>query len=257
MSATPASPQPVSPEPASLGVRIAGRVRLVPLIAVLVGVGVCVALGVWQLKRKAWKERLIAQIAALQTAPAEPLNAVLNRVVNGRDVQFTRVQTTCPDLERTPTLRLYALMDQPGYRIITACPLQGAPFATILVDRGFVPHDDIGRVKLGAGPIAAPVIGVLRRGDPPTWLTPKHRSPDADWFGRDIPAMAARLGAPRPAPLFLMLEKPAPSGFGPTPAPVPTEISNRHLGYVITWFGLAAALIGVYVSSLVGPRRGR
>ena len=36
-------------------------------------------------------------------------------------------------------MRLYALRDGAiGYRLIAACPLTGAPYGSILVDRGFV-----------------------------------------------------------------------------------------------------------------------
>jgi surfeit locus 1 family protein len=41
----------------------------------------------------------------------------------------------------------------------------------------------------------------------------------------------------------------------PVPAPVPPDIPNRHLEYALTWFGLAAALIGVYAAMLLRRRR--
>jgi surfeit locus 1 family protein len=44
-------------------------------------------------------------------------------------------------------------------------------------------------------------------------------------------------------------ETPAPPFV--TPSPLPVNIANRHLGYVITWFGLAAALAGVYAAMLM------
>ena len=34
------------------------------------------------------------------------------------------------------------------------------------------------------------------------------------------------------------------------PSAPPAAFSNNHLGYALTWFGLAAALIGVYVALL-------
>ena len=60
---------------------------------------------------------------------------------------------------------------------------------------------------------------------------------------------------PTPAPVFLFLESPKPTGFGPTPAPVPIDIPNNHLGYAITWFGLALSLVGVYIATLLARRR--
>ena len=63
--------------------------------------------------------------------------------------------------------------------------------------------------------------------------------------------MAAALGAARPAPVMLMAETSTNPGFTALkPSPVPAEISNRHLEYALTWFGLAAALAGVYAARL-------
>ena len=116
---------------------------------------ILLALGVWQVRRLAWKTALLAQIAALQTAPPEPLGVVLNRL--GRagqpaqgEVDFVRVQTTCPTLQQTPTLHLYALLDGVlGDRLITACPLQDGRYRSLLVDRGFVDRDHLGEVRPG------------------------------------------------------------------------------------------------------------
>ena len=41
------------------------------------------------------------------------------------------------------------------------------------------------------------------------------------------------------------------------PAPIPTDIPNNHLSYAITWFGLAAALVGVYAALLWRRLQGR
>ena len=77
--------------------------------------------------------------------------------------------------------------------------------------------------------------------------------------GRDaralVEAMARALGAERPAPVVLMLESPPPQGFGPRPAPLPVQVSNRHLGYAVTWFGLAAALVGVWLAYVLRKPR--
>jgi surfeit locus 1 family protein len=74
-------------------------------------------------------------------------------------------------------------------------------------------------------------------------------------FGwRDVKGIAAALGAPDAAPVFLMLERPA-AAKAIRPQPAPVDIPNNHLGYAITWFGLAAALVATYIAALVKRRR--
>jgi surfeit locus 1 family protein len=77
------------------------------------------------------------------------------------------------------------------------------------------------------------------------------------WYVRDVSAMAAALKAPSPAPLTLMAETSTnPQWKALTPAPIPADIANRHLEYAITWYGLAAALLGVYAALLLKRRKG-
>jgi surfeit locus 1 family protein len=213
---------------------------------------VLIGLGVWQLKRLHWKEHLLARIAASQDALPEPLQVVLGQGADGLEIEYRRVQADCPDIETTPFARLYALKDGAiGSRIITSCRLAGGLYSSILVDRGFISQEDAGRLKPGPGqPLSEPVVGILRRGDPRNFVTPPNQPGQDLWYWRDIPAIAQYLGAPRPAPIFLMLQAPAPKGFGPTPAATPSDIPNNHLQYAATWFGLAIALAGVYLAML-------
>jgi surfeit locus 1 family protein len=220
----------------------------------LIGVAILVWLGFWQLQRLHWKENLLARIAALRDAPARPLEAVLRA---GGDMDYVRATVSCPDLERRPLLRMFGVRDGvAGYRLIAACPVSAGPYASILVDRGFVPLEQADvAMRPGRAALPAPIIGVLRQGDKPTFVTPANRVAANLWYSRDVPAMAKKLGAAAPAPVFLMLEQPAPPAGGPTPAPVPIDIPNRHLEYAITWFGLAGALVGVYVANLFRKRQ--
>ena len=47
-----------------------------------------------------------------------------------------------------------------------------------------------------------------------------------------------------------MAEQETPAVAGITPAPLPVEISNRHLEYALTWFGLAVTLLFIYAAML-------
>lgn len=216
----------------------------------VIALAVLCGLGTWQVQRLHWKEALLAHIAALRTAPARPLDGPLAALAGGGDADFTRVSADCPDLEQRPYLKLYAVWDgQAGSRIIAACPLKSGPYGSLLVDRGFLPQT-APPLASSAAPLSEPVTGVLRHGDKKTFVTPENQPAQRQFYYRDVAAMAAVLGAPRPAPIFLMLEKPAPKAGLPLPAPIPPDIPNRHLEYAITWFGLAAALLGVYLASL-------
>jgi surfeit locus 1 family protein len=234
---------PAAPNPPGVGTAVLVAICL----AILVG------LGVWQLQRLKWKETLLARIAALQAAPARPLDGVL---AAGGTLDFVRVAMACPDLERRPTLRLFAVWNgQAGYRMIAACPIAAAGFSSILVDRGFQPLEQAGPSPPGRPILPGPVVGVLRQGDKANFVTPANRVGENLWYARDPAAMAKALGAAAPAPVFLMLEQPDPKGAGPEPAPIPANIPNRHFEYALTWFGLAASLIGVYAAMLLRSRR--
>ena len=223
-----------------------------------VALAILVSLGFWQVQRLHWKEGLLARVHALQAAPPRPLGAVLGQIKAGADADYTRVTADCPDVETGRFLKLWAVPDaRSGFRIITACRLEAAPYGSILVDRGFIIQDDALKLAPGQGArLAGPVTGVLRTGDKPNFVTPPNQPAQNLWYSRDIPAMARALGASSPAPVFLMLESPAPKGLAPTPAALPSEIPNNHLQYAITWFGLAAALAGVYLASLWRRRQG-
>lgn len=236
-------------------------VRSFPLgltIATLVALAILAGLGSWQLQRLAWKEKLIARVEALRNAPPRPLEPTLDALADGRDADFTRVRVTCPGLARAAYLELYALKDgQAGSRLISACAVSARAYRTVLVDRGFV--RDVISARPPVDPTdAAPVeiTGVLRTPEAATFMTPKNQAGANRWFSRDVAAMAQALNAPQPAPVFLFAETSSnPEWRALQPAPLPSRISNRHLEYALTWFGLAAALAGVYAAVLVRRRK--
>ena len=228
----------------------AGRTRF-PVgltLAAAVGLAILVALGMWQLQRLTWKEALLARIAKLETAAPMPVATALDGAASPADLDMIRVRVDCPGLSRAAYVELFGLKDgTAGRRLISACPVASIRYRTLLVDRGFVAEDVSARpgAEGPLGPVS--VTGVLRAPDPPSIFTPKADPASRLWFNRDIPAMASTLDASRPAPVMLMAETASNPEFSAlSPAPIPAAISNRHLEYALTWFGLAAALLGVY-----------
>lgn len=225
-------------------------------LATAVALAILLALGTWQLQRLGWKRELLDRIEALQSAPARPIGPVLDALARGEDADFTRVTATCPGISTGPFVELYGLREgQAGSRLISACRVHSLRYRTILVDRGFVADTISARPPVQASDTPTQVTGILRTPEPRNTFTPPNR-PER-WFSRDVAGMARVLGAERPAPVMLMAESSTnPEWKALIPAPLPAQISNRHLEYAVTWYGLAAALLGVYAAMLFRRRKG-
>lgn len=206
-------------------------------IATLIAFAILCALGVWQVKRLAWKEDLLARIEVLKTAPAQPLATVMARAEKGEDVAWTRVSVDCAT-DKAETLPLvYGVRDGDiVWRATAICRTSAAGYGAILLDLGVVKaltgQSTPAPVAIGA---PAQAVGVL--------MAPKQ-------LGGDRAATVARFAADKPAPYILMVESATPAPPGVTPAPLPAEISNRHLEYALTWFGLAVTLLFIYAAML-------
>lgn len=210
--------------------RPALRAMLAPLLIGLVGGGILVALGVWQVQRLAWKEELIAGIEArihdapvpLPEVPLVERDQYLPVIVTGRgEAEELRILVSRRDTGA-------------GYRIVTA-------FVTgdgrrILLDRGFVP--DRARAAERA-PAEGWIVGnLLWPNEVDGAFTPPPDLAANVWFARDLPAMAEAL---QTEPLLVVRrEGGADSPGAPRPWPVDTaHIPNDHLEYAGTWFSLA------------------
>jgi surfeit locus 1 family protein len=219
-------------------------------ITVAICFAILVSLGVWQIHRLHWKQDLLARVAALQTAPARPALSVL---AAGGDLNFVRVELDCPGLAKAPFVEMFGVRESgAGARLISVCPLASGPYKTVLVDRGFIPDSVSARPPVDSADTApVHVVGVLRTPDRRSFLAPPDDVAHGKFYTRDIGAMAAKLGAAAPAPVFLRAETSSNPGFAALqPSPLPSDIPNNHFQYVLTWFGLAAALVGVYAAML-------
>lgn len=220
-------------------------------VATVIALAILCALGTWQLQRLHWKRDLLARIEALEGAPARPLAEAL-----AKGEEYARVTALCPGLSTAPYVELYALHEgQAGSRLVSACRLEDG--RSILVDRGFVGDTISARPPVDPADIRpVGVRGLLRAPEERSPFAPPNDPAHGRFFGRQIGPMAAALEAANPVPWFLMAETSTnPEWLALKPAPLPAQISNRHLEYALTWFGLAAALLGVYAALLLGRLR--
>lgn len=223
---------------------------VVSTVVVALCIAIMIGLGVWQIERMRWKEGVLAHVAALQGAAAVPAAPA---IALNSDVDFRRVEIDCPGLAAAPYLELFGVHDgNPGVRLISACPVDAGPYKTVLVDRGFVDAEVSARPPVDAGSVAPlHLVGVLRRPERGNWFSPANEPARGRFYLRDAAAMADALHVTAPAPVFLMAENSTnPEWAALKPQPLPADIPNNHLQYVLTWFGLAAALAGVYAAAL-------
>jgi surfeit locus 1 family protein len=241
------------------------RARLFwPTVSMLAALAILLSLGTWQMQRKAWKEGLIDAIAQRVTADPVPLDTAARRWTDGEDLEYLRV-TARGRFHHDEERLLYAPgKDGPGYHVFT--PLETDAGRYLFVNRGFVPErlkDPASRVA-GRPPGEVAITGLLRRPAEQGWFTPANEPVRNLWFWRDLDGMAASaLGrdASKALPFFLD-EQPrgAPSSASspdlwPRPGVTRLDLPNRHLEYALTWYGLAGALIAVYLAFARGRLR--
>ncbi len=221
-----------------------------PVLTLLIG------LGVWQVQRMGWKEGLIARAEAAATAPPAAMEAVLAAPAP----EFRKALVVCPGLATAPFVELQSIHDgQAGSRLISACRAPGidTPF---LIDRGFVADTVSARPRVVASTLPLSILVELRRTPPPGAMAPP--SAGNRFYARDNAAIAATLGVARPSEFTLFaLASTNPELGALQPSAPPPAFANNHLGYVMTWFGLAIALVGFYAAMvrrrISGPRPDR
>lgn len=221
------------------------RPLLGPTLWFVFGFAVLAGLGVWQIQRLHEKEALIASVESGMRAAPVPLGDVSRE--DPANAEYRHVRVTGHFLQGS---ELYLFSRGPmgavGVDIVT--PLVQDNGQTVLVDRGFVPDALRDPKARQAGQVAGEVAltGVLRRSQLPGMFTPAPNSQTRLWFVRDVPKMAAALGVTVPPILIEADATPNPGGW-PLGGRTQEDIPNDHLQYAITWFGLALALLAIYL----------
>lgn len=224
-----------------------------PGLATLVGVGLLVALGTWQMQRLAWKEGLIAAIGERAHAAPVSLAAVEERAGRGEDVEYTRVAVDGA-FDNAREIHLYALDESgaPGFHVIA--PLRLGDGGIVLVNRGFVPNDLKDPALRATGQLSGEVhvTGLVRHGDRQGMFIPANDPGRNIWYWRDMAAMAGAAAGPDAARVHRFIvdaeAEPVPPGGWPRGGVTRLTLPNRHLEYALTWYGLAAALVAVFIA---------
>ena len=223
-----------------------------PTLVSIAVLGVLIGLGTWQLQRLAWKQALIARVAAQIEAPAVPLPPMAEWP--GMDLAANEYRPFSVRGTFDPGVEFYAFtslaepkgaLGGPGYWVLAPLALEGG--GRVLINRGFVPAKRKDRRDRPDGQVEGPVqiTGLLRRSIIPGLFVPAPDRARNTWFARDVDAMAAAANITDMAPFFLDAIASPPGGL-PQGGETRLAFRNTHLGYALTWYGLALALIAFY-----------
>ena len=216
-----------------------------------IGFAILCALGIWQVERLQWKEKLIADLNARVSVPPAALPARPDQASD----EFRRVRVRVsfvPEhaLVYTPGSALRP--DVPGAGYWVMAPAKGEQGA-IVINRGYVAPN--ARGNAGAAPSGdVEIVGALRWPEEGTYFTPRDEPANNVWYRRDPALIAAAKNWGAVAPFYIEQEAPQLPG-APKAGPLVVKLPNNHLQYAITWFGLAVALAAVYFVWLRGRLR--
>jgi surfeit locus 1 family protein len=240
------------------GSAITATVLAVVCVTILIG------LGIWQLDRKVWKENLIATVTSRTAqAPADlPPRANWPRLLQEGN-EFSRVTFPAEFLEGQEALVYTAGspfrpdVKGPGYWVFAPAQLAGG--SIVLVNRGFIPLDKKDPATRPEGNVrgSIDIVGAMRWPETRGLFTPADDPKTNVWYLRDLKAIAAEKKWATAAPFYIDQEGPVPQGALPLPAKIDVRLSDNHLQYAVTWFGLALGLAGVYVVWIAGRLRRR
>jgi len=224
------------------------RPLLWPTLMTIPALIILVLLGNWQVRRLHWKNHLIAQIEQRTVAPPRPLDDVLKNAQGPDDINYWHVFVSGV-LDHTHELYLFTqdAGGRPVYHVIT--PLLRGDQPAVFIDRGKIPIENQDPTTRQEGQIKGRVTltGIVRTPPGQGTFVPDNQPADNIWFFLDTDTMASVAGLKLYLPVIVEVDAtPNPGGL-PVGGQTVVTLRNNHLGYIITWYGLALALLGVYL----------
>lgn len=221
--------------------RTAGVVLFLCILALLTG------LGIWQVKRLAWKTDIIGTITAEYAK--DPLTntfdiARLDELGQRKQPLAFGSITGEMDFNKDIAVGPKTLDGKIGYHIITPMYLSGG--GTVLINRGWREKKDTKiagcACRLPRGTVS--VSGILRKPDTNNFTTPNSPAND-QWSHTDIPQISDHLSLNAVAAVVMYAER---TSKDMTDTVMQTDRwlpRNEHKQYAAFWFTMAAVWAGM------------
>jgi len=228
---------------------------LLATLLVLAGMALCVRLGIWQLdrldKRRAYNARVQAQI---DQPPLTLAGEALNEDLYNMEYRPVKVSGTY-DFSQQIAIINQSYGNEWGVHLVTPLVISGTAIGTpkqaILVDRGWIPHQDYqsGDWTKYAEPGIVVVEGVLRRPQIKAEIggrtdpTPvPGEAPRAAWNFVNIEQIGKQVSYPLLGAYIQQAPDPAWTGLPYRSQPEIEITEGPHLGYAMQWFSFAILL---------------
>jgi surfeit locus 1 family protein len=220
--------------------------RAAMLGLLLVATAFFAALGIWQVKRLAWKTDLIARVEArLSAAPVAAPSPDRWTRITAADDEYTRIALSGHFLNDKEAHVVASTELGPGYWVLT--PFVQADGTVVIVNRGFVTAERRDPATRMAGQVEGDtaVTGLLRISEEASWILRKNDAAAGRWYRRVPAEIAEARGLLKVAPFFIDADARPNAGGWPVGGLTIVRFNNSHLVYAVTWLGLALlALVG-------------
>jgi surfeit locus 1 family protein len=247
------------------------RTLLWPTFAMLVALGILLALGTWQMLRLYEKEALLARLNAVLVSTPTAINAANLQAITvipstatqkaeptpDTLQEFMRVSITgtyiqsrsIPVRATFPSAKNVQSLGGLGFFWMTPLQIEGG--TVVFINRGFVPAG----ADTKAPPILTPegqqtITGLLRSPETRQTFTPADQPQRGEYFTRDPKTMAEAVAIKQAAlGFFIDAERVGDGLTAPVGVNGPDmlkRISNNHLQYAVTWYGFAITLLAVF-----------
>jgi surfeit locus 1 family protein len=170
----------------------------------------------------------------------------LAEVLQTRDhPEYAKVKMQGQYVSDAPVRRLFRSFNGvSGFRYLQL--FEASDGTLIFVDRGFAPRDQ----AISSTPSEdVSLQGYLHPANRKGWLTPAPELENNIWYWRDTKAMAPKdIDTERFNDAFVIdLEVSDSTAKWPIAVGSPEDPVNNHFDYALTWFGLALALLVIYL----------
>jgi len=229
-----------------------------PSLFALAALALFITLGSWQIERLHWKERMIAQLEAMKaSSPVELFSIPESRLA---EEEFQKVAFSGRPLSQTPihiAARYYK--EKLGYH--TLIPFETKEGKAVLVNLGWIPADKKEAPYFEDAAkwyVWQRIEGYTRLVNRKGYFTPANQPKSEDraknlWFWYDLPELEKTAGQSL-MPIVIDRLGPEDNNLLPVAFDGQIKLRNDHLGYAITWFGLAIVTIIMWLAYHRAPR---